>query len=86
MKDARYVQNNNQHLAGFFQSDEKTEYQCLCIEYSLFPVFVGDSDVDGSLCGASLYPGDGTESGHRADRCDTGYCGCYGGESCRGCV
>ena len=52
-----------------FQPDEKTEYQRLCIEYSLFPVFVGDSDADGSLCGDSLYPGDGAESGHGADGC-----------------
>ena len=56
MKDARYAQDNNQHLAGFFQPDEKTEYQRLCIEYSIFPVFVGDSDADGSLRGDSLYP------------------------------
>ena len=77
MKDARYAQDNNQHLAGFFQPDEKTEYQRLCIEYSLFPVFVGDSDADGSLRGDSLYPGDGAESDHCADRCDAGYCGCH---------
>ena len=86
MKDARYAQNNNQYLAGFFQPDEKTEYQRLCIEYSIFPVFVGDSDADGSLRGDSLYPGDGAESDHCADRCDAGYCGCHGGESGRGCV
>ena len=78
--------DNNQHLAGFFQPDEKTEYQRLCIEYSIFPVFVGDSDADGSLRGDSLYPGDGAESDHCTDRCDTGYCGCHGGESGRGCV
>ena len=23
---------------------------------------------------------------HCTDRCDARYCGCYGGESCRGCV
>lgn len=72
MKDARYAQDNNQHLAGFFQPDEKTEYQRLCIEYSIFPVFVGDSDADGSLRGDSLYPSDGAESDHCTDRCDTG--------------
>ena len=50
---------------------------------AFFLVFVGDSDADGSLCGDSLYPVTGAESGHGADGCDAGYCRCHGGESGR---
>lgn len=66
-----------------FSSQMKNRISALMHRVQPFSCFVGDSDADGSLCGDSLYPGDGAESGHGADGCDAGYCRCHGGESGR---